>query len=436
MPKDYIDARRKKFSRPPAGKAAIIPADFCAGDFGAAARLAITATIGLTDLVETMHHNILRVPGILGTPSHAPTNGITGLVYRNIRRTTRLVGGALNAAIGQLMPLIGPQSPSKTREAIVAALNGVIGDHLAVTNNPLAISMQFRRDGKALELTPEALNLSLPRPTGRILLFVHGLCMNDLQWQRGGHDHGARLATVNVAAFSAAKPTPIYLQYNSGLHISTNGQALAAKLEALVAAWPVAVEQIDIIGHSMGGLVARSACFYAKDRNFHWPSVLRKMIFLGSPHTGAPLERGGNYLNVVLDASPYTAAFARLAKMRSPGITDLRHGSLLDDDWTGKDRFATGAKSKTCSVHLPEGVKCYAIAATRAAKTDRNLARSATLPGDGLVPVASALGRSTVPGRHLGIPEAHQWITHGINHLELLSSTEVYEQISNWLFDR
>ncbi|TLY50231.1 MAG: alpha/beta hydrolase, partial [Gammaproteobacteria bacterium] len=155
-------------------------------------RLAIEATLGLTELVENLHHNILRTPGVLATPTQAPTKGITGLVYKTIRGVTRLVGGGIDVALAQVVPWFGAASTSSPeREAVLAALNGVLGDHLAASANPLAITMQLRRDGRALSLHRDNLIATLPAPSGKILLLVHGLCMNDLEWQRNLHDHGA-----------------------------------------------------------------------------------------------------------------------------------------------------------------------------------------------------------------------------------------------------
>jgi pimeloyl-ACP methyl ester carboxylesterase len=157
----------------------------------------------------------------------------------------------------------------------LAALNGVLGDHLADTANPLALKMQFR-----LRNMPQ-------NSGGRIVVLIHGLCMSDLQWTRRDHDHGAALARD----FGY---TPVYLSYNSGLHISTNGRALAESLEALITQWPAPVEDFVIIGHSMGGLVARSACHYGEEADHLWRRKLRKLVFLGTPHHGAPLERIGH----------------------------------------------------------------------------------------------------------------------------------------------
>jgi hypothetical protein len=114
--------------------------------------------------------------------------------------------------------------------------------------------------------------------------------------------------------------------------------------------------------------------------------------------------------------------------MRSAGITDLRHGSLLDEDWRGLDRF-THDEDLRRPVPLPEGVACFAIAGTRAPAEDHH----ARVPGDGLVPVASALGRHDDPRRELGFAAAHQWIAGRTDHFGLLGRPAVYERIRDWL---
>ena len=385
-------------------------------------RLAIDATIGLTDLVEAMHHTITRVPWVLGKPVHGRTAGITGLVYHNIRGVTRLVGASIDALLALLVAAFEDTASSAEREAVLAAVNGVLGDYLATSANPLAIPMRMRRDGRPLDLATPALAAALPQPTGKVLVLAHGLCMNDVQWRRQEHDHGAALA--KDAGF-----TPVYLYYNSGLHISTNGRAFAGQLEALLQAWPTPVDELVIIGHSMGGLVARGACHYGQLAGHAWLRRLRKIVFLGTPHHGTSFERGGNWVTVILGVSPYTAAFARLGKIRSAGITDLRYGSLLDEDWEHRDRFAHASDMRRV-VPLPEGVQCYAIGAAIATRASLP---SAPLLGDGLVPLRSALGQHADPARNLPFPESQQWIGYGMSHLDLLDRREVYEQIRQWL---
>jgi pimeloyl-ACP methyl ester carboxylesterase len=400
------------------------PRHLHASDLRGVGRLAIDATLGITSLVETMHHNIARAPGPLGKPTQKPTKGITGLVYRSIRGVTRLVGGGVDLALANLASLVGQEPSSAGREAVVAALNGVLGDHLASSGNPLAIPMRLRRGGLALQLTKPGLAKAIEQPTGRILLLVHGLCRSDLQWKRNGHDHGAALA-----ADRTLRPpfTPVYVHYNSGAHVSTNGRELAGLLESLVKAWPVPVEEIAVVAHSMGGLVMRSAFHYGTAARRKWPARVTKIVFLGTPHDGAPMERGGHWIDVVLDRSPYTTAFARLGKLRSAGITDLRHGSVLDEDWAGKDRFA-GTKRRL--LPLPKGVKCFAAAASLARKGSSLRER---FLGDGLVPVPSALGAGRKPKEALAIPARQQWIGYGMNHLDLLDSPEVRDRLRRWL---
>jgi pimeloyl-ACP methyl ester carboxylesterase len=243
--------------------------------------------------------------------------------------------------------------------------------------------------------------------------------MSDLGWTRDGHNHGLRLA--RECGFA-----PVYLFYNSGRHVSTNGREFADQLERLLTEWPVPVRELVIVGHSMGGLVARSACHHAGEAGQAWLSRLSKLMFLGTPHHGAPLERAGNWLHRVMDLSPYVAPFTRLSKLRSDGITDLRHGNLLDADWADVGRFERG--DHRTPVPLPAGVEAFAIASTAGSAT-----LAGSLLGDGLVPVDSALGRHRQPRRDLGLPADHRWVGKAIHHLDQLSSPEVYRRLLYWL---
>jgi hypothetical protein len=138
---------------------------------------------------------------------------------------------------------------------------------------------------------------------------------------------------------------------------------------------------------------------------------------------------------VILGASPYTAAFARLGKLRSAGITDLRHGDLLEADRAGAAPSAPSAstarsRDNRTPVPLPEGVACYAIAG--ALGTEAGSLREKLL-GDGLVTVASALGQHRVKARRLQFAPGHTWVGQGLNHLDLLDSAEVLAQLRRWL---
>ncbi len=395
---------------------------FGSGDLVGIGRLATEAVAGLTDVVESVHGHIAFKPlGRSPTLPQVSTSGITGLVYNSIRG----INGLVNQSFIRLEPLISPAVEtefSPKREIMLAALNGVVGDYLARTSNPLAISMSIRRDGHPLEIKRDVLRATIPKTTGKILLLVHGLCLSDLQWKRKLHDHGEALALE-------LGYTPLYLSYNTGLHVSENGRLLAGLLEMLIEQWPVPVEELAIISHSMGGLVARSAHYYGDAAGHHWPAYLRRIIFLGTPHHGATLERLGNWVNTVLEVSPYAAPIARVGKIRSAGITDLRHGNVLEDDWKGRDRFTSNKDLRTI-LSLPTGVYCCAIAASKGqAAADFGL----DLLGDGFVSVNSALGRHQNPERCLEFGDSHQWTGYGMSHWDLLSHPAVYEQIRRWI---
>jgi pimeloyl-ACP methyl ester carboxylesterase len=208
-------------------------------------------------------------------------------------------------------------------------------------------------------------------------------------------------------------------------------------LEQLVAHWPVPLQQLVLVCHSMGGLLARSALHQAAACGHTWPARLGDIVFLGTPHHGAPLERAGNWVDILLGGTPYAAPLARLGKVRSAGITDLRHGNLLAADTAGHDRFARRADSRQ-HVPLPSGVRCF-TAATRwdtgpaADSRTRTTKLKDRFIGDGLVPLASALGQHPEPARCLAFAPAHQWVGSGIHHMQLLSDAQVYAQIRGWL---
>lgn len=321
-----------------------------------ATRLVVEATTGVADVVEEMHVRIASGPSVLGRPLSIPARLIVPLAYRNVRGITRLVGKAIEGALTLLGPVLGDRKPSLERDAVVAALNGVLGDWLAQTNSPFAIEMQLHRgegDGR------------------RVVVLVHGSSMTHQQWRWKGHHHGEALARD-------AGWTPVSVHYNSGLPVLENGRLLAALLDEVADA-----EEIAVVAHSMGGLVARAACRVAESEDRAWRKKLRTLVTLGTPHQGSPLERGGSIIDMLLPLSSYSKPLARLGRLRSAGITDLRHG--LD-------------------IPLPENVACYAIAAS----------------DDRLVPVASAHGE---------VPEAARSIVMGASHLDLLSSPEAYATI-------
>ena len=406
-------------------------------DLRGAVRIATDATTGVTDLVEAVHGRVLRPPGLTTPQPDDRTGGLTGAVYRSVRAVQRGVGRGLEGLLGALEGLQGldrplgssstPAASSPRREAIVAALNGVIGDRLASAQNPLAVNFELKRKGRPLTLGLDAGEDSKPRTdqppdpagaeSGQVLVLLHGLCMGDAQWMRRGHDHGSALERdLGLSA--------VHVQYNSGLAVSDNGALLADALERLFASWPVPIERLVLLGYSMGGLVARSAVHQAMARELAWPAQLSDVVFLGTPHHGAPLERIGSLVDGFLGLAPYAAPFARLGRVRSTGITDLRHGRLFG---VGDSRHEERERR---TARWPGHTTLHALAASTAKDPQ---GRPGSRPGDGLVPLDSALGRHPDLQRALPIGAGNQWVGWKLNHLDLLNDVGVYDRLHSSL---
>lgn len=391
-------------------------------DLQAFTRLITDATIGITDLVEAMHKRVVHPPFLPSTPIQHLITNIAGVTYKSIRWSTRFFGSGADKALGQLAAVHGEIEATDKKEAIRSVLNGVIGDYLEENENPLEISMQFRHQTKTIPLDRKSIEKAYPTINGKIILMVHGSCMNDIQWTRKEHNHGTALA-------KELHKTPIYLHYNSGRHISTNGQDFNELLEELVLHWPVPIEELVIIAHSMGGLVSRSALYYGQQQQKSWTKHLKKIIFLGTPHHGALLEQAGNYLDVLLEAVPYAKPFARLGKIRSAGVTDLRYGNLLNEDWQDNDRFKMQGDQRQ-SISLPEQVECYSIAGIVGKAAD---SVPSQLLGDKLVGVKSALGQHKNPAKNLNFKKENTWIAYENTHMDLLSNPEIYSRLKTWM---
>lgn len=388
------------------------------------AHLAFDAVDQVTGIVEGMYRNISATPLPFGAEPEGPARGIAGLVHESIRRIN---GGVREVSDLALEPLAGYLDelapPGPQREAAVALVNGVCGDHLERAGNPLAIPLGFRvhrREDEPLSID-DAYASAAFEPSSRILVLAHGLCMNDRHWSWEGRDHGQMMAAHGY--------TPLYLRYNSGRHISSNGRDLDAALERVVRDWPVPVESIAILAFSMGGLVTRAALHAADRAESTWRRYVDKVVYIGTPHHGAALERGGFRLQQFVSFSPYTAPLAALGRMRSDGITDLRHGNVVDDDWRHHDAHADAADHRV-AVPLRAENEHYAIAATLSAETSRPMAG---LRSDGLVHPASGTGRHENPVMRLAFPENHLRLIYERGHLGLLHDREVARCLRGWL---
>jgi len=414
---------------------------FRATDLQGIAQLATQATAGVARIVEGVSQSVWDTVGW--------KSGISDLVFKAIYGANALTGRGVQALLRRLVPLlqrldagdsVAPESlqhadhafaQSFARAAVVAALNGVIGDRLHASGNPLATVMSLRRvSGRGSSV----LDFSAGSASRRVLVFVHGLCMNDLQWNtyKNGQVHGG-----HVQALVSLGYTPVFVRYNTGLHISDNGQLLAAELARLLRLWPVAVEEISILAHSMGGLVVRSAVHWAQKSAGcgadgaaeNWPGLLKNIVFLGTPHHGAPLEKAGHWVDRLLGSTPYSRPFAAIGQLRSSGITDLRHGYVAAADRQGHYRFRHNPGLRH-PVPLPQGVACYAVAGVLAAQGGT---LADPMLGDGLVTLHSALGQHPDARFALQFSRKSQRFFYRTSHMQLLDNPAVTRQLLRWL---
>ena len=332
--------------------------------------------------------------GPAALPVRVAHDAISGAVYGGLGQATRLGGRALEAAIGRRYKQQLSDTPGGA--AMIAIINGLVGDTLEQQQSELAKPMTGRVSGT---------------PTPRVAVFLHGLMETDFSW---GHEpnYGSRLA-------EDAGWTPIYVRYNTGLRISQNGRSLAQLIERTVADWPVDVEEIALIGHSMGGLVCRSAAYRASEDRMSWVRDVSHVVSLGTPHRGAPLEEIVHVGSAALNALPETQAVARFLRRRSGGIRDLRRGSLVDDDW--QDRDPDALRAAACKeIPLLDGAKHCFVSASLTRSPRNPLGR---LIGDMLV-----LGSSAAPWR-----EEEAFHLAGAGHFALLNHPQVYERLREWL---
>ena len=327
-----------------------------------------------------------RVFGVLGPPA-APVRFVHDTISRGVYSS---VSGGLRVATSVATRRAAgdvPLSETPRGAVVIAALNGLFGDRLEAEGSSLAIPMQLRGMG---------------RPSPHVVVFVHGLGESEYAW--GSPSYGERLE-------EELGLTPVFVRYNTGRHISQNGASLAALLDGLDA------ERITLVGHSMGGLVARAACHHGGA----WTAKVRLTVSLGSPHSGAPLEQAVHAMSAALHLAPETRPFARFLRRRSAGIRDLRRGSLVDEDWSGRDPDALRAKALREVPLLPNAT--HAFVAATITRSDRHpLGR---LIGDTLVLSPSA------SGRRLGLE--HGLALGGTHHLALLNHPDVYTQLCAWL---
>ena len=392
--------------------------------------LAGDAAAGIAGQAREVHESIAtRVFGALGpsatpvrvvhdrvsTTAYAAASALTGALVR---------GGAAAASLGQ--PDDAPSLADAPRgQVAVGALNGMWGDRLHRDGSALETPMAVRVQGREVACDAGSLRRAFPDATSRLAVFIHGLCETDGAWRLGAARHvpyGDRLRTE-------LGYTPVYVRYNSGRHISHNGRALAALLAALTEHWPAEVAEVALIGHSMGGLVARGACHHgAGGDGYSWRDRVRHVFMLGTPHKGAPLERGANAVCHAASRVPELTPFATPIRVRSVGVKDLAYGYVVDTDWEGHDPDAFWTNTGTAVPFLATATH-YFVSASLTREPDAPIGR---LLGDLLVLRPSAWSQGGKAER-LQFPMDQYAHVGGATHFDLLNHPAVYGQIHRWL---
>jgi pimeloyl-ACP methyl ester carboxylesterase len=379
---------------------------------------------GLASFHRAIADRAFRASGAGAKPAEAIHGVVTKGVYGALRGSAELAGRATDVVLSQRPDTGTPVSRSGAGALLVGALNGLRGDHLEERGNAVAEPMSVRVRGEIVPPERGALAAAFPHATGRVVVFVHGLMGTERTWRwyrtEDRPPYGDRLE-ADLGA------TALHVRYNTGLHISENGALLARLLDDLAAAWPVELEEVALVGHSMGGLVARSACWSASEQQHDWAGKVRHVVSLGTPHLGAPIAQGLYYAVAGLDRLPETRPIANLLKKRSSGIRDLRQGSLVDEDW--RDLEPDTLQAKACQeVPLLEGATHCFVTATVTRSARHPIGR---LVGDTLVLAPSGSGRSKA--RRIPFRDADGLHVGPTHHIALLNHPEVYEQLRAWL---
>ncbi|MBC7751483.1 MAG: alpha/beta fold hydrolase [Candidatus Saccharibacteria bacterium] len=385
------------------------------------AQLATTGVSRTTEFVQAFYREaFLRSVGLYKEENQTPLQkGVSDRSYSLIKFLMKHTGQY--AANG--LRILGRMSHEHAQKPLVpplhmlvSALNGIMGDHLVYDCNPLALPML---------VYDRHLKLFTGPLSGRVVILVHGLCMDMHSW------YPSKYQSLGEQIHRQQDCTVLYLSYNTGRRISLNGQSFSKLLNDLVIKNPD-ISQLDIIGHSMGGLVSRSALFYGKQSGFNWIFLVDHLMCLGSPHQGALLERLGYMMIDKVGKIPFAGTVARLGDLRSAGIIDLRWGSIRDDDW---EHLKSGRRGDFADnrrpAPLPSNIKAYFIAGTIERENIHSKTREAV--GDYLVSVKSALGEHANPEYQLNVPQDRKVVFYGVDHMQLQYSQPVVDQVLTWL---
>ena len=376
----------------------------------------------IRDMHQAVATRAFRATRVVGgqVPESVHDTAVTSL-YGAISGFLRISSGSIRALASR--GIGRPVESTRRGRRIVSVVNGLIGDELRMLDDPQAIVMSVRKDGADVPATGWQVAEAFRGGTSHLVVFLHGLCEDDESWTLGERVRGSTYATRLQADTDG---TPVMIRYNTGLHVSENGKHLDVLLQQLTEAWPVDVTRITLVGHSMGGLVARAATNHATASGQTWHHLVRDVVCLGTPHTGAALEKVAHVGSRLLRFWPESTPFSGILESRSAGIVDLRHGYITRDEWEGQDLTAQWGLDRIAAAPLPHA-EYHFVASTLGATQRHPLS---TVLGDLLVHFSSATGVGRtgpiVDGARFDyVPSAH--------HFALLNHPRIADWLVEWL---
>jgi len=377
-----------------------------AADWQGLGDLIAIGTERLTRPVEGVHRAITDRWAALAGPWGAPVRHVSRAFASPVYASIRLIGSGVGRTVGFVATTeagskhLRPLWKSRLGGGVQSFVNGLWGDEFERQQSQLSIEMSIRsEDGYPIGADARSLVEVFPEATPRLVVLLHGLGDTEDIW-RPKEGKGALAETLIDHSFN-----PLLVRYNSGRSLADNGKDLSRLLEEVVGNWPIAVDDISLIGHSMGGLVARSCLLAAHHAGHRWRDRAGHIVTVGTPHLGAPIEKSVNWMSRGLAYATVSRPIGEFVNQRSAGIKDLRMGLKEDTD---------------------PAVEHHFVAGTVTSKPDRLLGR---LVGDLVVPVRSATGASRkTPGS-----PGEVRVLGGRNHRDLIHDPSVHEEILIWL---
>lgn len=425
------------------------------GEVQAVGRLLGRAIGGLTDTVGEVHRAVSERVESKAPESALPISEASNLVAQGIYQIVGQSGRVAPIAAAEIYARMNASDDvlhTSAGRAVLPAVSGIWGDSIAADHPELAIEMAVRIDGHDVNMTAPNVAEAFPRASQDLLIFIHGLTDSELTWWRSSQDTAATapdsrddrsdaVSEIGPVDEIESAPmlsygdrlgedfgySPVYVRYNTGLRVSDNGQRLSDLLAKLVDLWPTNVRTIQLVGHSMGGLVSRSACHVGDQAREPWVLAVTSVVTIGTPHHGSPLEKSVHVADWLLSKTPETDPLAQVLRGRSAGVKDLRYGAVVEQDWRGHDPDEF-LKDRGTEVPFLDHANYYFIAATITSDPEHPAGR---LLGDGLVRYPSASGEAT-EGR-VTFDMDHGTRLGGINHLSLVNHPDVYSQLKEWL---